>query len=175
MARERKMIEPFSEELVRRGISFGATSYGYDMRLSNDFRVLKADARGILDPKALDESLFESVTTDVLELQPHSLAIGRSVEYFRIPREVLAISFGKSTYARCGLLVNITPFEPEWDGFVTMSLVNPSPLPIRIYANEGIAQVLFLRSTSVCDVSYKDRKGKYQSQQGIVFSKVEEK
>ncbi|MBI4457036.1 MAG: dCTP deaminase [Acidobacteria bacterium] len=172
MAWEAKMIEPFSESLVSTGISFGTASYGYDMRISDDFRVLRPDASGVIDAKRIDEKLFDKVTADVLELQPHSVAIGRSVEYFRIPREVLAISFGKSTYARCGLVVNITPFEPEWEGFVTMSLLNSSPLPIRVYANEGIAQVIFLQANSVCDISYRDRKGKYQSQHGIVYSKV---
>ncbi len=175
MAREQGMIEPFAETLVRTGISFGTTSYGYDMRVSNDFRVLRADASGELDPKNFDERLFDAVTTDVLHLQPHSMAIGRSVEYFRIPRNVLTICFGKSTYARCGLLINVTPFEPEWEGFVTMSILNASPLPIRVYANEGIAQVIFLEASEVCEVSYKDRKGKYQAQQGIVYSRVEEK
>lgn len=168
------MIEPFLESLVSTGVSFGTTSYGYDMRIANEFRVLRPDACGVLDAKSLDERLFQKVAADVLELQPHSLAIGRSVEYFRIPRQVLAVCFGKSTYARCGLLVNITPFEPEWEGFVTMSLLNVSPLPIKVYANEGIAQVVFLQANRECEVSYRDRKGKYQSQQGIVFSKVQE-
>jgi dCTP deaminase len=175
MAREQRMIEPFSEALVRQGVSFGTTSYGYDMRVSDQFRILRRGASGILDVKNLAEDLFEEVQADELDLAPHSLAVGRSVEYFRIPRDVLAVCFGKSTYARCGLVVNVTPFEPEWEGFVTMSLVNNSPLSVRVYANEGIAQVVFLRAAAVCDVSYKDRKGKYQAQSGIVFSRVEKK
>jgi dCTP deaminase len=174
MAREHRMIEPFAERLVRTGVSFGTASYGYDMRVSNEFRLLRFDASGVLDAKNFDDSLFDTVTRDVLELQPHSMAIGRSVEYFRIPRNVLTICFGKSTYARCGLLINVTPFEPEWEGFVTMSILNPSPLPVRVYAREGIAQVIFLEAREECEISYKDRKGKYQAQQGIVYSKVEE-
>ena len=173
MARQKRMIEPFSESLVRSAISYGTGSYGYDMRIANEFRVLRFDACGVLDPRDADETLFEKVNTDVLELQPHSLAIGRSVEYFRIPRNTLAICFGKSTYARSGLLVNVTPLEPEWEGFVTISLLNASFLPIRVYAHEGIAQVIFLKAERVCQISYKDRKGKYQAQDGIVFSKVE--
>jgi len=175
MALEQRMIEPFSEDLIKTGISFGTTSYGYDMRISNEFRLLKLDAPGMIDPKNLDPELFQEVIRDVLELQPHSIAIGRSVEYFRIPRQILTISFGKSTYARCGLLVNVTPFEPEWEGFVTISILNASPLPVRVYANEGIAQVVFLEAGTVCETSYRDRKGKYQAQQGIVYSKVESK
>jgi dCTP deaminase len=173
MAREHRMIEPFSEDLVRTGISFGTASYGYDMRISNEFRILRLQAPGVIDPKNLDAELFDHVVREVLELQPHSMAIGRSVEYFRIPRQILTICFGKSTYARCGLLVNVTPFEPEWEGFVTVSILNASPLPVRIYANEGIAQVIFLEARSECETSYRDRKGKYQAQQGIVYSKVE--
>lgn len=169
------MIEPFSESLVSTGISFGTTSYGYDMRISNEFRVLRPDACGRLDPKRFDDELFEKIAADVLELQPHSVAIARSIEYFRIPRNILTLCFGKSTYARCGLLVNITPFEPEWEGFVTLSLLNPTPLPMRVYANEGIAQIIFLQASAECDVSYRDRKGKYQSQGGIVYSKVQDK
>ena len=167
------MIEPFSEALVRQGVSFGTTSYGYDMRVSDRFQVLRPGAGGILDVKHLAEDLFEQIQTEVLDLAPHSLAVGRSMEYFRIPRDVLAVCFGKSTYARCGLVVNVTPLEPEWEGFVTMSLVNNSPLSVRVYANEGIAQVVFLGAAAVCDISYKDRRGKYQAQSGIVFPRVE--
>ena len=173
MARQRRMIEPFAETLVRKGISHGTGSYGYDMRISDEFRVLRMDAAGVLDPHNFDERLFDKTTRDVLELQPHSLAIGRSVEYFRIPRNTLAIGYGKSTYARAGLLVNVTPFEPEWEGFVTIALLNTTFLPLRVYAHEGIAQIIFLKAERVCQVSYKDRQGKYQAQGGIVFSKVD--
>jgi dCTP deaminase len=173
MARQRRMIEPFAESLVRKGISHGTGSYGYDMRISNEFRVLRMDAAGVLDPHNFDENLFDRITTEVLDLQPHSLAVGRSVEYFRIPRNTLAIAFGKSTYARAGLVVNVTPFEPEWEGFVTLSLLNATFLPLRVYAHEGIAQVLFLKAERPCQVSYKDRQGKYQAQKDIAFAKVD--
>lgn len=168
------MIEPFEESLVRSGkISYGPSSYGYDFRVSEHFRLLKEDAADVLDPKSMDSSLFREERAECCVIPPHSFFLAQSVEYFRIPRNILTLCTGKSTYARCGVLVNITPFEPEWEGYVTMSISNTGPLPVRIYAGEGIAQLIFLTADELCRVSYRDRKGKYQAQRGIVFSQVE--
>lgn len=171
MALENKMIEPFEPGQIKDGkISFGTSSYGYDMRLSNEFMIMKTD--GILDPKNSSD-VFKPVTVkDFIDIEPNSIVLGKSLEYFRIPRDIITIAFGKSTYARCGIFVNITPFEPQWEGFVTLSIANTTSLPVRVYANEGIAQVLFLQVSEICEISYADRKGKYQKQKEIVSSKV---
>ncbi|MDR3256223.1 MAG: dCTP deaminase [Endomicrobium sp.] len=173
MAFEYKMIEPFEPGQVRDGkISFGTSSYGYDIRLSNEFMVMKKSAV-IFDPKRSAEGLFESVTVkDYIEISSNSVILGKTIEYFRIPRDVVTIAFGKSTYARCGIFVNITPFEPEWEGYVTLSITNTTSVPVKIYANEGIAQVLFLGASEVCEVSYADRNGKYQAQKTITSAKI---
>ncbi|GHT47662.1 dCTP deaminase [Endomicrobiia bacterium] len=173
MSLEHKMIEPFKAGQVREGrISYGTSSYGYDMRLSNKFMVMKRDA-GALDPKQSQEELFEPVTVKhYIEITPNSIILGKTIEYFKIPRDIITIAFGKSTYARCGIFVNITPFEPEWEGFVTLSIANTTSLPVKVYANEGIAQVLFLGTSDICEVSYADRKGKYQAQKTITSAKT---
>ncbi|MFO7588873.1 MAG: dCTP deaminase [Gemmatimonadota bacterium] len=168
MAMEHGMIEPFEERQVREGrISYGLSSYGYDMRVSNEFRIFHNALAPVVDPKAFDERSFVEFEGDVCIVPPNSFALARSVEYFRIPRDVLSICVGKSTYARCGIITNVTPFEPEWEGNVTLEISNTTPLPARIYANEGIAQVLFFESDEPCEVSYADKKGKYQGQRGV--------
>ncbi|MDR1196059.1 MAG: dCTP deaminase [Endomicrobium sp.] len=174
MALEHKMIEPFEAGQVRDGkISFGTSSYGYDMRLSNEFMIMKNAGGKILDPKTSADALFEKVTVDGhIVIAPNSIILGKTVEYFRIPRDVVTIAFGKSTYARCGIFVNVTPFEPEWEGFVTLSIANTSSSAVKVYANEGIAQVLFLGASETCEVSYADRKGKYQAQKAITSAKI---
>ncbi|MCL1972478.1 MAG: dCTP deaminase [Endomicrobia bacterium] len=178
-ALEKKIIESFEAGQVKKVngngvISFGTSSYGYDMRLSDEFMVMKAhDGKTVLDPKQSAESLFESVKVkDHIVVPPNSIILGKTIEYFRIPRDVVTIAFGKSTYARCGIFVNVTPFEPEWEGFVTLSIANTTSLPVKVYANEGIAQVLFLGASEVCEVSYADRKGKYQAQKSITSAKI---
>lgn len=175
MARTAGMIEPFESSQVGNGaISFGVSSYGYDMRVAEEFKVFAGRPGTVLDPKASDPALFTDVraANGFIELPAHSFALARTVEYFRIPRNILTIAFGKSTYARCGVVVNVTPFEPEWEGYVTLSIANTSPVPVRIYANEGIAQVLFLENVNGCAVSYADKKGKYQAQKTITAAKV---
>ncbi len=168
-----RMIEPFSEKQVAGGvISYGLSSYGYDLRVSDEFKIFTNVNSAIIDPKAFDERSFVSVQAPSVIVPPNSFALARSVEYFRIPRDVLTICVGKSTYARCGIIVNVTPFEPEWEGFVTLEISNTTPLPARVYANEGLCQILFFRSDEPCEVSYADRKGKYQNQQGIVLPKA---
>jgi dCTP deaminase len=168
-----RMIEPFSEKQVREGvISYGLSSYGYDLRVSDEFKIFTNVNSTIVDPKHFDERSFVTVTSDVAIVPPNSFALARSVEYFKIPRDVLTICVGKSTYARCGIIVNVTPFEPEWEGFVTLEISNTTPLPAKIYANEGLCQILFFQSDEVCETSYKDRKGKYQAQKGIVLPKL---
>ncbi|HLA50649.1 MAG TPA: dCTP deaminase [Thermodesulfobacteriota bacterium] len=168
-----KMIEPFEEKQVREGcISYGVSSYGYDIRISDEFKIFTNVNNAIVDPKAFDSKSFVDFKGDVCVIPPNSFALGRSVEYFRIPRNVMTICVGKSTYARCGIITNVTPFEPEWEGFVTLEISNTTPLPAKIYANEGIAQVLFFESDEEPDVSYKDKKGKYQSQIGITLPKI---
>src|SRR5467141_4889257 len=168
MALEHKMIEPFEDRQVREGvISYGVSSYGYDIRVADDFRIFTNVNSTIVDPKHFDPRSLVEFKGPVCLIPPNSFALGRSVEYFRIPRNVLTICLGKSTYARCGIIVNVTPLEPEWEGHVTLEFSNSTPLPAMIYANEGIAQVLFLGSDDVCEISYKDKKGKYQDQRGI--------
>jgi dCTP deaminase len=172
MALEHDMINPFSEKQVREGvISYGLSSYGYDLRVADEFKIF-TNVNNALDPKRFDEKSFVNVTTDICIVPPNSFALARSVEYFKIPRDVLTICVGKSTYARCGIIVNVTPFEPEWEGFVTLEISNTTPLPARIYANEGLCQILFFQSDEVCETSYADRKGKYQAQKGIVLPKL---
>jgi len=173
MARNNKMIEPFAEEQVRTGISFGVSCYGYDFRLSNEFKVLALQNTSAIDPKAVHNDLFTDIEADSILLPANSFVLGRSEEYFRIPRGIITVCTGKSTYARCGIIVNVTPFEPEWEGFATISLANTAPVPVRLYAGEGIAQLLFLETSDVCNKSYKDKQGKYQSQEGITLSKLE--
>jgi dCTP deaminase len=173
MAREHGMIEPFEDRQVREGvISYGLSSYGYDMRVAEEFRIFTNVNSTIVDPKHFDAKSFVEFKGDVCIVPPNSFALARSVEFFRIPRNVLTLCVGKSTYARCGIIVNVTPFEPEWEGFVTLEISNTTPLPAKIYANEGLAQVVFFESDEQCEVSYKDKKGKYQSQQGIVLPKI---
>jgi dCTP deaminase len=172
-ATEHGMISPFSEKQVKDGcISYGLSSYGYDLRVSDEFKIFTNVNSAIIDPKAFDERSFVSVQADTIIVPPNSFALARSIEYFKIPRDVLTICVGKSTYARCGIIVNVTPFEPEWEGYVTLEISNTTPLPARIYANEGLCQILFFQSDEVCEVSYADRKGKYQHQQGIVLPKL---
>ena len=173
MAAEQRMIEPFEGRQVREGvISYGVSSYGYDMRVASEFRIFTNVLNSIVDPKNFDPKSFVEWEGPVCVVPPNSFALARSVEYFRIPRDVMTICVGKSTYARCGLIVNVTPFEPEWEGFVTLEISNTTPLPARIYANEGLCQILFFQSDEPCETSYADRKGKYQKQQGIVLPKL---
>lgn len=173
MAVEHDMINPFSEKQVREGvISYGLSSYGYDLRVSDEFKIFTNVNSTVVDPKRFDERSFVTVQADSVNIPPNSFALARSVEYFKIPRDVLTICVGKSTYARCGIIVNVTPFEPEWEGFVTLEISNTTPLPARVYANEGLCQILFFQSDEQCETSYADRKGKYQAQKGIVLPKV---
>ena len=173
MSLEHKMIEPFVDRQVRDGvISFGVSSYGYDMRVADEFRIFTNVNSTTVDPKKFDARSFVEYKGDVAIIPPNSFALGRSVEYFRIPRNVLTLCVGKSTYARCGIIVNVTPFEPEWEGYVTLEISNTTPLPAKIYANEGLCQVIFFESDEQCEVSYKDKKGKYQSQGGIVLPRI---
>ncbi len=171
------MIEPFNGDQVRKGvISYGVSAYGYDIRISDEFKlpnpVAKPGERKIIDPKNFDESNFLDYKGDVCEIPANSYLICRSLEYLRIPRETLVLCFGKSTYARSGVLVNITPLEPEWEGFITISVSNTSPFPVKLYANEGIAQIVFIEAAELCVTSYADKKGKYQAQKGIVLPKI---
>ena len=168
MALEHQMIEPFVENQVREGvISFGLSSYGYDIRVADEFKVFTNINSTVIDPKAFDPRSFVDLRTNVCIVPPNSFALARTVEYFRIPRDVLTVCLGKSTYARCGIIVNVTPFEPGWEGFATLEVSNTTPLPAKIYAGEGIAQVLFLEGEEACETSYADRKGKYQKQRGV--------
>jgi dCTP deaminase len=153
-------------------ISYGLSSYGYDLRVADEFKIFTNVNNALVDPKKFDEKSFVTVQTDICIVPPNSFALARSVEYFKIPRSVLTICVGKSTYARCGIIVNVTPFEPEWEGFVTLEISNTTPLPARIYANEGLCQIIFFESDEVCETSYADRKGKYQAQKGIVLPKL---
>lgn len=168
------MIEPFGGNVskVPGEISYGVSSYGYDMRLWDEFRVFRPEGLEVMDPKSAADGNFQPVKGDSCVIPAGSFALGRSLEYFRIPRDVLAICFGKSTYARCGVVVNVTPLEPEWEGYVTISISNTGPLPVRVYAGEGIAQVVFIASDGPCRTSYKDKSGKYQAQKGITLSKL---
>ncbi len=173
MAREHRMIEPFVESQVRgSAISYGVSSYGYDIRVADEFKVFTNINNTVIDPKNFDPRSFVDIKTDVCIVPPNSFALARTIEYFRIPRDVLTICLGKSTYARCGIIVNVTPFEPEWEGTVTLEISNTTPLPAKIYANEGIAQVLFFQSDEPCEMSYKDKKGKYQAQTGVTLPKI---
>ncbi|MDF2577591.1 MAG: dCTP deaminase [Chlamydiales bacterium] len=174
MATEHRMIEPFEPKQIktkdedgRATISYGVSSYGYDLRVADEFKVFTNVYQSIVDPKNFDPSSFVYMKTDVCIIPPNSFALARSVEYFRIPRNVITICLGKSTYARCGIIVNVTPFEPEWEGFVTLEISNTTPLPAKIYANEGLAQVLFFEASEECEISYADRNGKYMKQTGI--------
>jgi dCTP deaminase len=167
------MIEPFEDRQVRQGVvSYGLSSYGYDIRVADEFKVFTNINSTVVDPKNFDARSFVDMKTDVCIIPPNSFALARTLEYFRIPRDVLTVCVGKSTYARCGLIVNVTPFEPEWEGFVTLEISNTTPLPARVYANEGIAQVLFFQSDEACEVSYADKKGKYQKQQGLTLPRL---
>ena len=167
------MIEPFVERQVREGVvSFGLSSYGYDIRVADEFKIFTNINYTVIDPKAFDPRSFVDVQADVCIIPPNSFALARTIEYFRIPRDVLTLCLGKSTYARCGIIVNVTPFEPEWEGFVTLEISNTTPLPAKVYSNEGIAQVLFFQSDETCEVSYADKKGKYQGQQELTLPKL---
>ena len=173
MALERRMIEPFVERQVRDGvISYGLSSYGYDIRVADEFKVFTNINTTVIDPKQFDPRSLVDVRTDVCIVPPNSFALARTVEYFRIPRNVLTMCLGKSTYARCGIIVNVTPFEPEWEGFVTLEISNTTPLPAKVYDNEGISQVLFFESDEECEVSYADKAGKYQKQQGLTLPRL---
>ncbi len=170
---EKGMIEPYSPDQIRKGvISYGVSSYGYDMRIADEFKIFTNINSTIVDPKNFDPKSLIDFKGDVCIIPPNSFALGYSVEYFRIPRDVIVICLGKSTYARCGLVVNVTPLEPEWEGHVTIEISNTTPLPAKIYANEGIAQLLFLKGFEVCERSYADKTGKYQSQKGITLPRL---
>ena len=173
MAEKHGMIEPFENSQQRTGvISYGVSAYGYDMRVAREFKIFTNVLNSLVDPKNFDPKSFVEFEGDVCIVPPNSFALARSVEYFRIPRDVMTITVGKSTYARCGVITNVTPFEPEWEGYVTLEISNTTPLPAKIYANEGISQVLFFEGDEECEVSYADRKGKYQKQQTILLPRV---
>ncbi len=177
MAQEQGLIEPFEPGQVRevngeRIVSYGTSSYGYDVRCADEFKIFTNIESTFVDPKSFDESSFVDKQSDVCVIPPNSFALARTIEYFRIPRNVLTICLGKSTYARCGIIVNVTPLEPEWEGHVTLEFSNTTPLPAKIYANEGVAQMLFFESDEVCETSYKDRGGKYQGQKGVTLPKA---
>jgi dCTP deaminase len=173
MAQEHGMIEPFVENQVRQGvISYGVSSYGYDMRVSDTFKIFTNVHSAIVDPKNFTATSFVDYQGEFCIIPPNSFALANSIEYFRIPRSTLTVCLGKSTYARCGLIINVTPFEPEWQGHVTLEISNTTPLPAKVYANEGIAQVLFFEADEECETSYADKKGKYQAQTGITLPKL---
>ena len=178
MSLEHEMIKPFSEDQIRlddngnKLISYGVSSYGYDVRCSNEFKVFTNIHSAIVDPKSFDENSFVDINSEVCIIPPNSFALARTIEYFKIPRNVLTICLGKSTYARCGIIVNVTPLEPEWEGHVTLEFSNTTNLPAKIYAGEGVAQMLFFESDEVCEVSYQDRGGKYQGQTGVTLPKT---
>ncbi len=177
MAAEYGMIEPFEPHQIKQRdgesiVSYGTSSYGYDIRCSDEFKLFTNLNSTIVDPKHFDSNSFVDVKSDICIIPPNSFALARTVEYFRIPRNVLTICLGKSTYARCGIIVNVTPFEPEWEGYVTLEFSNTTPLPAKIYANEGVAQVIFFEADEVCETSYKDRNGKYQFQQGVTLPRI---
>ena len=173
MARDHKMIEPFVDTQVRgSAISYGVSSYGYDIRVADEFKIFTNINSTVIDPKKFDPRSFVDVKGDVCIIPPNSFALARTVEYFRIPRNVLTVCVGKSTYARCGIIVNVTPFEPEWEGIVTLEVSNTTPLPAKIYANEGIAQVLFFEGDEPCETSYADKKGKYQAQTALTLPRL---
>ncbi len=173
MALEKHMIEPFAEAQVRQGvISYGTSSYGYDIRVADEYKIFTNVFSAVVDPKNFDPRSMVDFKGEICVIPPNSFALARTVEYFRIPRKVLTVCLGKSTYARCGIIVNVTPFEPEWEGYVTLEISNTTPLPARIYSNEGIAQVLFFEADEECTTSYADKKGKYQHQQSIALPKL---
>ena len=173
MAKEHGLIEPFEEGQIRKGVvSYGVSSYGYDTRVADEFKIFTNVNSSIVDPKDFDPASFVDVKTDVCIVPPNSFALAHTVEYFRMPRNVLAICLGKSTYARCGIIVNVTPFEPGWEGYVTIEISNTTPLPAKIYANEGIAQVVFFEADEACQTSYADKRGKYQAQQEITLPRI---
>ena len=172
MSLNEEMISPFVDNQIRKGtISYGLSSYGYDIRVSDEYKVFTNVNNSMVDPKKFDEKSFIDYKGDICIVPPNSFALARSIEYFKIPRNILTICLGKSTYARCGIIVNVTPFEPEWEGHVTLEISNTTPLPAKIYSNEGLCQVLFFESDEVCEKSYKDKKGKYQNQRGITLAK----
>jgi len=173
MALDHRMIEPFVDSQTSAGVvSYGVSSYGYDIRVADDFKVFTNVYNTVVDPKNFDPKSFVDIKAEVCVIPPNSFALARTIEYFRIPRDILTVCVGKSTYARCGIIVNVTPFEPEWEGHVTIEISNTTPLPARIYANEGIAQVLFFQGDEPCEVSYRDKKGKYQAQRGVTLPKI---
>ncbi len=177
MAQNHGMIEPFQENQVKSNgsgkiVSYGTSSYGYDVRCADEFKVFTNINSSMVDPKNFDDQSFVDIKSDVCTIPPNSFALARTVEYFRIPRKVLTLCLGKSTYARCGIIVNVTPLEPEWEGHVTLEFSNTTSLPAKIYANEGVAQFIFLESDEVCEISYKDRDGKYQGQKGVTLPKT---
>ena len=173
MAQEHNMIEPFVEGQISKGvISYGLSAYGYDIRVSDEFKVFTNVHNTLVDPKNFDDKSFVELKADECIVPPNSFALAKTVEYFRIPRSTITVCLGKSTYARCGIIVNVTPFEPEWEGFVTLEISNTTPIPAKIYANEGIAQVLFFEGDEECETSYADKKGKYQKQVGITTPKI---
>jgi len=173
MSLEHKMIDPFVEGQVSKGvISYGLSSYGYDIRVSNEFKVFTNLHSAVVDPKNFDPKSFVEIEDDYCIIPPNSFALAKTVEYFRIPRSTVTVCVGKSTYARCGIIVNVTPFEPEWEGYVTLEISNTTPIPAKIYSNEGIAQVLFFEGDEECEISYADKKGKYQKQTGITHPKI---
>lgn len=171
MAREHSMIEPFANEQIRHGISYGLSSYGYDFRIGRKFKIFEPGTSGVVDPKQPAHDTFRDFEGDVCVIPPSSYVLAQTVEYFRIPRNIITICFGKSTYARSGIYIHVTPFEPEWEGFATIAISNATPLPARVYAGEGIGQILFLESDEPCAVSYADKKGKYQAQKNITTAK----
>ena len=173
MSKDESMIKPFVESNIRQDVvSYGLSSYGYDIRVSDEYKIFTNVNNSIVDPKNFDSKSFVDFKGDVCIVPPNSFALARSIEYFKIPRNVLTICLGKSTYARCGIIVNVTPFEPEWEGYVTLEISNTTPLPAKIYSNEGLCQVLFFESDEDCEQSYRDKKGKYQSQVGITLPKI---
>jgi dCTP deaminase len=173
MALEHGMIEPFEDRQVRQGVvSYGLSSYGYDIRVADEFKIFTNINTTMIDPKKFDPRSFVDLKSDVCIVPPNSFALARTIEYFRIPRDVITLCLGKSTYARCGIIVNVTPFEPEWEGTATLEISNTTPLPAKIYANEGIAQVLFFQSDEACDISYGDKKGKYQAQLEVTLPRI---
>ena len=173
MALEQGMIEPFVDSQVRNGvISYGVSSYGYDIRVADEYKIFTNVYSAVVDPKQFDPRSMVDFKGDVCVIPPNSFALARTVEYFRIPRSILTLCVGKSTYARCGIIVNVTPFEPEWEGYVTLEISNTTPLPAKIYSNEGIAQVVFFEGDEMCEISYADKKGKYQKQESIALPKI---
>ncbi len=175
MALEHGMIDPFVDVQTEKGaISYGVSAYGYDIRVSDEFKIFTDVYNTVVDPKNFDEKSFVTIIDKECIIPPNSFALAKTVEYFRIPRNIITICVGKSTYARCGIIVNVTPFEPEWEGYATLEISNTTPLPAKIYANEGIAQVLFFESDEICEISYADKKGKYQNQIGITLPKMKD-